>query len=221
MVDSLRVLFATGYTSGDILADVPDAERARQEAQIRGSYRDAFGRAVRPYLRPDSRVLELGPGRGSWTRAILACIPDGAIHVVDPVDVRPWMPDDSRVVVHAGSGADLGFLLRRGFDFVFSFGVLCHCARREREAILAATLGVARPGGIAVHQYGDWDKLDALGWGEGCAPREFRDLSDDAIWWPRNNVAAMAAEATTAGWRVRVADVGVFGRDSICILEAP
>src|SRR6266851_959403 len=36
---------------------------------------------VLPLLRPDSRVCEIGPGTGRWSRHIINCIPDGELHL--------------------------------------------------------------------------------------------------------------------------------------------
>ena len=64
----LQQAFADGYDSGDILRPDPDDVRAGEERAIGGSYHSVFQRAIVPYLSPDSTVVELGPGRGSWTR---------------------------------------------------------------------------------------------------------------------------------------------------------
>lgn len=79
--------FADGYDSGDILQVAPSSTRLKQEVMSGGSYREVFFKAAFPFLRPDSSVLELGPGRGSWSRAILEFIPKGTLTTVDVVDV--------------------------------------------------------------------------------------------------------------------------------------
>jgi hypothetical protein len=64
-LDWLRAEFQYGYDSGDVLARLPGFVRFREERAIGGSYRKVFLNAAAPYLRPESRVLELGPGKGS------------------------------------------------------------------------------------------------------------------------------------------------------------
>ena len=101
--EELKRLHAYGYDSGDVLRWRADATRKGEERVIGGSYRRFFMRAVRPHLERSSLVLELGPGRGSWTRALLRYVPDGAVHTVDYLDVSPWLPPDEyggRLVCH-------------------------------------------------------------------------------------------------------------------------
>lgn len=82
-IDWLKSEFDYGYNSGDILAPNPTPERLDEESRVGGSYRELFLRGCFPYIVPDSRVLELEPGRGSWSRAILNSIPRGTLHTVD------------------------------------------------------------------------------------------------------------------------------------------
>src|SRR4051812_17049878 len=67
-IDFLRTRFAYGYDSGNVLSIIPNFKSLIEELRIGGSYRRVFIQAVLPYLRPHARVLELGPGRGSWSR---------------------------------------------------------------------------------------------------------------------------------------------------------
>jgi hypothetical protein len=53
-------------------------------------------------------------------------------------------------------------------------------------------------GGRGLHQYADWEKLDAYGWRKGNVPTTFRDKPDGEIWWARNTRQRIAR----AGWIV-------------------
>jgi hypothetical protein len=90
-LEMLRKLFPRGYSSGNVLSRIPGPRRILEEVRIGASYRDVFFRAILPYIAPDSKVLELGPGSGSWTRAILKHVPRGEVHTVDFQDVRGWI----------------------------------------------------------------------------------------------------------------------------------
>jgi hypothetical protein len=87
----LKKEFHYGYQSGDILAAIPDEQRQKEEAIIGGSYKTFFEEGVRPLLTKSSRVLELGPGAGSWTRALLSVVSEGEVHTGDFQDVRQWL----------------------------------------------------------------------------------------------------------------------------------
>ena len=78
-----------------------------------------------------------------------------------------------------------------------------------------------RPGGIAIHQYADWVKLEKFGWAKGMVPIEFKTESDDQIWWPRNSQALMSSIARDAGWQVLSPDLGLIKRDGLIKLQRP
>jgi hypothetical protein len=218
----MRTTFAGGYDSGDVLSAKPDPVRVREEALIGGSYSEFFAKGVLPFLRPDSRVLELGPGRGSWTRALLAHLPEGEVHGVDLLDVSEWLdPADfgGRLRLHQVHDLDLAFLPDREFDLFFSFGVLCHHGTDQIGRILAAARGKMSPGGVAVHQYGEWNKLYASGRIVAHPDLPLRETDDDS-WWPFNTRDAMRATAEAAGWMVLWDDLDLFLRDGVCVLQA-
>jgi len=102
-VQWLQQEFHYGYESGDILNPVPDEVRATEESRAGGSYHLLFHKVLKRFIRPDSMVLELGPGKGSWSRATLSVLTQGQLHTVDFQDVRPWLaPErwDGRLVCH-------------------------------------------------------------------------------------------------------------------------
>jgi SAM-dependent methyltransferase len=218
----MRTTFAGGYESGDVLSERPDPVRVREEALIGGSYRECFLKAVLPFLRPDSRVLELGPGRGSWTRALLAHVPQGEVHTVDLLDVSEWLDPrefGGRLTLHQVADLDLSEVPDGYFDLFFSFGVLCHHGTEQIGRILASARRKTIPGGVAVHQYGEWNKLYASGRIVAHPDLPTRE-SDDDSWWPFNTRDAMRATAEAAGWRVLWDDLDLFARDGVCVLKA-
>jgi hypothetical protein len=192
----LKSAFAEGYDSGDILSPVPSSRRLHQEALIGGSYREAFHRAVFPFLRPDSRVLELGPGKGSWWN--------------NATEYR------GRLVRHRVDSFTLDGVPDRYFDVCFSFGVLCHHAIEQIGQVLHATRSKMALGGVAMHQYAETHKFYRSG-----RAVDFPDLpSLPDSWWPPNTVEAMAVTAEAAGWTVIEADMGLFDRDGMILLKA-
>ena len=227
-LEHLKHLHAYGYDSGSILSRVPNRVRRSEERLIGGSYRRLFVKAVRPHLAEDATVLELGPGRGSWTRALLASVPRGHVHTVDLLDVTEWLdPDryDGRLTCHRTEDHSFSMIEDESIDFFFSFGVLCHNTTSSIGEIMAAALPKMRPGARSVHEYGDWRKLEALGWTDDRhgVPVFCRDLPDEheRNCWPRNDRDRMAAVCESAGWIVEEADLGLFSRDGVIRLRAP
>jgi hypothetical protein len=223
-LDWLRLEFNYGYSSGNVLSWIPNLARLREERAIGGSYRKVFLKAVVPYLQPDSRVLELGPGRGSWSRAILKFIPDGELHTVDFQDVTQWLNPSvyaGRLVCHQVAENSFSELPDNYFNFFWSFGVLCHNEVDGIRKILTNARQKMKPGALSVHQYGNWLNLERFGWKRGRVPLDFKDKPDSKIWWPRNDQVAMTKVAQDSGWEVLSPDLGLVRRDSIILLRNP
>jgi len=221
-LDWLKREFNYGYSSGNVLSLIPSLVRFREEKRIGGSYRKVFFNAVLPNISPDSLVLELGPGRGSWSKAILKYIPEGVLHTVDFQDVSKWLKPENyngRLVNHKVENNDFTCVEDGTFDFFWSFGVLCHNNKDNILEVLRNALPKMKLGGIAVLQHSDWDKLDIYGWKKGAIPLEFRNKPDDEIWWPRNSKETMVNLAMQAGWTVVCDDLDLVKRDSITVLK--
>lgn len=222
--DWLKKEFAYGYDSGNVLSWIPNLTRYREEKAIGGSYRKVFLKGLAPHLTSRSRVLELGPGKGAWSRAILAKVSEGELHTADYLDVRPWLkPEryDGRLTCHQVSDNGFRDFQQSSFDVFWSFGVLCHNNIADIEDILRNGRAKVKPGGVALHQYGDWQKLDRYGWQRGRVPTDFQQLPDSEIWWPRNDQRAMTEVAVRAGWEVVNPDLGLVARDSMILLRNP
>ena len=137
----LKNAFADGYSSGDIASPLPNWRRWHEERRIGGSYRRVLAKGI--YVPQNAVVLEIGHGRGSWTRALLKSIPTCVI-VVDFHDVDQWLqPEkyDGRLKCHIISdNAGYSVFPDEYFDFCFSFGVLCHNNIDSIEEILRNVL---------------------------------------------------------------------------------
>jgi len=193
-----------------------------EEESVGGSYRKVFLNAVKPYLKSDSRVMELGPGKGAWSRAILSKIPAGELHILDFQDVTEWLnPERYNGRLHCHKVSDNSFSCVKNdyFDFFWSFGVLCHNNVEHIAEIMKNAIAKMKIGGIAAHQYADWKKLDAFGWEKGKVPTAFRSQPDNDIWWPRNDSATMSAIVEKCGWTVLSPDLDLIKRDSIIVLQ--
>lgn len=223
-IEWLKQEFSYGYRSGDVLAPVPDEHRRSEEARCGANYRYIFLEAVLPRIPSAATILELGPGAGSWSRAFLGAIPDCRLVTVDFQDVTEWLQPEEwkgRLVCNKVEDASFSVVADGSIDVFFSFGVLCHNNTSNILAILRNALAKMKPGGIAIHQHGDWKKLESFGWDAGGVPTTFRDLPDESIWWPRNDGETMTRLAREAGWEVLQTDLGLIQRDGLILLRAP
>lgn len=221
-IEWLKQAYSYGYDSGNVESVIPNLIRLRDERRIGGSYRNVFLQGVVPYLKPNSVVVELGPGKGSWSRAILNSLPQGQLHTVDFQDVSKWLKPEKyqgRLICHQVEDNSFECLEDNSFDFFWSFGVLCHNNIGNIKEILKNSLTKIKVGGIAVHQYGDWEKLEKFGWKKGKVPESFKNQPDEEIWWPRNNQKMMSSLAKELGWQVISPDLGLVKRDSMIALQ--
>ena len=162
--------FAEGYSSGTIVGPLkegdPETEiRLFEDKRIGGSLSEFFEVGVGPYLKPDSRVLELGPGRGSWTRALFSKVTRGEIHTVDLQDIRPWVQDMTQAYPHrffihqvSVGGSSYDFLEDEYFDVFFSFGVFCHMDPDALETFLERVRRKLKRNAVCIAEYSDWEK---------------------------------------------------------------
>ena len=85
---------------------------------------------IKPYIGPNITALEIGPGRGAWTKAIADLNPGKiyAVDVVDPEYAGFWRyvghrPNIDHIVT---SDFELAGVPDLSIDYFFSFGCFCH-----------------------------------------------------------------------------------------------
>jgi SAM-dependent methyltransferase len=215
--------FGHGYDSGDIEAGLDDP-LVRQEYEATGAnYTVIFNDLVKPRLGRDRVVLEIGPGKGSWTRAVLNHH-DGVLHVVDRLDVEDMLRArcpgaGDRLRVHQTKSNDYEFLDDRAIDFAFSIGVFVHLPLKEIAVILERLHPKMKPGGEAIIHYSNWAKLDAWtdgDWTRARVPPWFRDHpTHPRVWWTQNDSKTMESIARRTGWNIVCADLDYFGSCSV------
>src|SRR4051794_408332 len=81
---------------------------------------------IRPYVDPETRAIEIGPGRGAWTRTLL---PAREVVVIDavPADANgfwEYVGNRAHVQYLVDGAFDDVDLPEAHFDYLFSFGCL-------------------------------------------------------------------------------------------------
>lgn len=119
---------------------------------------------VAPYIQPSSIVLEIGPGRGAWTKGMLSAAE------VWCLDAKPRQ--DNGIDAYLGHPANLHYhqvrdfecreLPDNHFDFMFSFGSLCHVSFAGIESYARNLFTKLRPGAQAFWMVADYDKANRL-----------------------------------------------------------
>jgi hypothetical protein len=119
---------------------------------------------IKPYVGPDTTVLEIGPGRGAWTKTFVdlgaskvwALDAASAEHsgFYDYVGLLP------QVEHHQVSDQSLREVPDNSVDFFFSFGVFCHLPEPIIGDYLRALPSKMKPGAHGFFLVADFDQYD-------------------------------------------------------------
>ncbi len=118
---------------------------------------------IRKQLPCDATVLEIGPGRGAWTKAILSQRPR-RVYALDALSAehnRFWEYVGNTDVVQYFQVQDFtcSHVPENSIDFFFSFGVFCHISRRGTEAYFTAISQKMKPSATGFCMISDYQKL--------------------------------------------------------------
>ncbi|MGC9224810.1 MAG: class I SAM-dependent methyltransferase [Terracidiphilus sp.] len=119
---------------------------------------------IRPYVTPDTVALEVGPGRGAWSKAILHrnCRKLYAVDVVDAEQTGFWryIGNDSPAEYIVAQDLQLPGVPDNAIDFFFCFGVFCHLKPEMCEEYLFSIHRKMKRGGRGFLMIADFDKYE-------------------------------------------------------------
>lgn len=122
-------------------------------------YAIALG-CIRPYVGPKTVAVEIGPGRGAYTRALLAAREVWCLDALSAKHNGFWEYVGEHPNVHYIQVTDFAceMLPDEGVDFVFSYDALCHVPFEGIEAYAAALRPKLREGAHAFWMVADYAK---------------------------------------------------------------
>jgi hypothetical protein len=120
---------------------------------------------IKPYVNRESTVLEIGPGRGAWTKCFAAL----NAKKIWAVDVSPaertgfweYVGPSERITYVQADDTSLKEIPDGAIDFFFTFGVFCHLPEQMIESYLQSLLPKLKPGAHAMMMVADYDKMNA------------------------------------------------------------
>lgn len=142
-----------------------DGDEWSQQAEFCGvpyeKWKDQLVRTFMvPNMRPESTVLEIGPGHGRWSALIPHRIPKGTLHLVDlsPACIefcKKRLAAHANVQYHVNDGRTLGMLSEKSVDFVWSFDTFVHIEEPELRSYARDLHRVMKPQSMgAIHHPG-------------------------------------------------------------------
>lgn len=156
-------IWRNGYYEGD-----PRDPMGRSSYGIFGWHSSlylAYLACIRPYVKSDSVVIEIGPGRGAWTRAIAELKPRH-IYAVDAAPAEHtgfwnYLGKRSNVDYIVADDFSLSGIPDNSADYFFSFGCFCHLRPEMCEAYVASLARKIKAGGRGFLMIADYDKFNA------------------------------------------------------------
>lgn len=160
---SFKTIWAGGYFEGNPLD--PMSSSGYGIFGYHSSLYLTYLTCIRPYIGPETSVLEIGPGRGAWTRAILSREPKKiyAVDVVDPDYSGFWsyVGHDRRVEHIVAGDESLDGVPDGSIDHFFSFGCFCHIRPETCERYITSLARKMKPGADGFLMIADYDKFNA------------------------------------------------------------
>jgi phospholipid N-methyltransferase len=225
MQAKMQQMFGCGYDSGDIEKGLDDPLILQEFRDTGANYKVIFDELIKPRLLAGRTLLEIGPGKGSWTKAVLDNFPHGTLYAIDRLPLGPMIRQrcpsagDRLRFVQTYSN-DYSVFPDNLFDFVFSFGVFVHLPLREIETLLTRLRPKICRGGEVILQYSNWHKLDKWGWERARVPTWFRDNPNHPdVWWTKNSCATMRRVSERSGYTIVSLDLGYFQSCSVLHLK--
>lgn len=144
---------------------------------------------VRPYVKSETVALEIGPGRGAWTKALL---PGKEVWCLDAKSreengIDRYLDHPQNLVYHKVASFSCEMLPDNKFDYLFSFGCLCHVPWDGVTKYAKNLFPKLRSGAHAFWMVADYDKRNAVSAGFPSFDVYARTLPPRALklleWW--------------------------------------
>ena len=123
-----------------------------------------YSACIRPYITSNTVVLEIGPGRGAWSKTFLHrnCRKLYAVDVAEPEHTHFWdyVGRDTRAEYIVVNDLLLTPVPDDSIDFFFSFGVFCHLKPEMCEEYLLAIFRKMKRGSRGFLMIADFDKYE-------------------------------------------------------------
>jgi cyclopropane fatty-acyl-phospholipid synthase-like methyltransferase len=120
---------------------------------------------IKHYVNPATTVLEIGPGRGAWTKTFLQrdCKKVYAVDAAPAEHTGFWdyVGATDRAEYIASTDLKLSEVPDDSIDYFFSFGVFCHLKPEMCETYLISLARKMRVGSHAFLMIADYDKYNA------------------------------------------------------------
>lgn len=156
---------------------------------------------IKPYVKADSTVLEIGSGGGRWTRYLISARKVVIVELnAESFDVLRAAFPNANLEFHKTAGFRLESVPDTSIDFAFTFGTFVHIEADGISQYLSEIKRTLKSGGVAVVHYSNKHKIIAR------LNRGFSDMTPERM-------EAMAP------MRVLEHNTRLFSHSSIIVME--
>lgn len=160
-LDSFQSLWQGGYFEGQPLD--PLGPSAYLQMGFISMLHATYLRCIKPYVNRQTTSLELGPGRGAWTKCLL---PSKQIYALDalPADYNnffTYLGNPANVKYFQVHDFECQMLPENTFDYMFSHGCLCHVSFEGITRYAQTIFPKMKSGGNCFWMIADYDKYNA------------------------------------------------------------
>jgi Methyltransferase domain len=153
-------LWDGGYFEGDPLDPMGRSKYARlgYMSVLHATYLCC----IKPYVNANSTVLEIGAGRGAWTRTMLNAKEVVVLEAVDAEHSRFWeyVGRHNHVQYHKVNDLSCAVLPDDHFSFFFTFGCFCHLPPAAITEYMSNVHKKLRSGAHGFMMVADFDKYN-------------------------------------------------------------
>lgn len=215
-IQSFQDLWQGGYYEGDPL-DPRSGSNYPLEFSFMSVLHVTYLACIKPYVNSNTRALEIGPGRGAWTKAMLK---SGAseIYCLDALSAEhngfwEYLQNPKNVKYFQVSDFECRDVPDDTFDYLFSFGCLCHVSPEGVEAYfrnLYPKLRKGAQGFVMIADYEKYNRAVEQGKSGGIAQNMFRAKRLlpirlqmrflESIFYPKLKTLEESGEAAPGRW---------------------
>lgn len=208
-----RGLWPGGYFEGDPLDPHSSSTYGPLSFDVNGIsiLHNTYLKCIKPYIDSEKVALEIGPGRGAWSKCMIGFEKLYVVDVLSPLDTKflDYVKDVNNTLVTYITTETFSFpyLFDEEIDYCFSFGCLCHVSTNGIEEYAYNLFRKLSPGANCFWMFGDATKYHR-------ATGKSIPVEGPGRWYGMET-ADMAAMLRAIGYKVIEEDIGTCPRDPI------
>lgn len=159
-------LWGGGYYEGDPLDPVSTSSYNNLNMGLGyiSTLHAIYQACIRPFVNADTVVLEIGPGRGCWTRTMLLAREIWCLDALSADYNCFWDYIDhehkGKIKYHEVTDFSCSVLPENHFDYLFSFGTFCHITWEGQKEYFKNLFPKLKRGANALVMIADFDKYN-------------------------------------------------------------